>query len=358
MILDPSSIAKSLLVDAVSWPQEEAVRRCLHHVAGPVGIACKEDELLVVTLARNGAAHVAAFIEHHQRLGARGVVVLDNGSTDDTVQIASRYPEVAVYSCPLPFRRYQMPLRRQLLRFGGLHRWVLIADIDERFDYPHSRQVDTGGLLRYLSQNRYTAMVAYLLDLFNNRPLGEAGRPGSDAPLEDAFCELASIVKTVYPSYYQHWLTSGVSLGHIQLRNRLANPQLQMYSGGVRGRVFGLPKLCLLKHPLIYRDGRTRYVNPHFVNRAHVADISGVLYHHKFKQGFADAVTEAVNTVSHWNNSIEYRHYQAVLQRDPDLILMSDAAIRLRGVDDLITRGFIHSSDNFQGSTGAEIHAS
>ena len=75
----------------VSWTMEWRVRplllqACVRHVHGPTEFRYGEEELVALCVVRNGALHVRSFLDHHLSLGVKHVVLLDNGSTDDTVE--------------------------------------------------------------------------------------------------------------------------------------------------------------------------------------------------------------------------------------------------------------------------------
>ncbi len=89
----------------------------------------------------------------------------------------------------LPFKTHKLAFKRYLIskRFGK-GRWILCLDIDEMFDYPYSDVVGLGSLLEYLDRGSYTALVAYMLDRFPEKPLLSVAEDG-DRPL-NVWCEL------------------------------------------------------------------------------------------------------------------------------------------------------------------------
>lgn len=324
------------------WLERVLLPLNVRHISGPRRVRYAEDQAIVVCLARDAAYHIAPFIEHYQGLGATHIVLLDNGSSDDTVRRASAHSFVSVFQTNVPFRGNNRGMRRYLVRRFGMHdHWVLCVDVDELFDYPYSDRIDLGSLLRYLRSKWFTAMAAYMLDMLPDGPLTDID---ATLPLKQAYpCyDISAVRKRGYfeaDGYHgERWVR----------HNTVANPDIKRYVGGIRAQAFDLPEVYLIKHPLMLRDGRTRLVHQHFVDHAAVADVTGVLYHYKFVPGFHAKVDVAVRTGAYALDSWEYRRYQKVLVREPKLSLKTDTARELRSVDDLVSEGFLQVTDDYR----------
>ena len=316
----------------------------VRHLAGPERISYTDDELIVVCLVRNGQPWLPAFIDHYQHLGVKHIIFLDNSSTDSTVTIAARYPDVSIFRTQLPFKDNNDAMRRYLVhRFGGPNRWVLCVDIDEFFDYPNSKHLKLKDFLGYLRHHDYTAIVAYMLDLFPAQ-LDAQTQERHDIQKTHCFYDLSSITKCNYYDFEDPH-TGKKRMMH----NVLSNPHMHGYQGGIRGQLFGLKTLQLIKHPLMRLDGKLRPVeDAHTVDYARVADISGVLYHYKFTGNFAKRVKEAVNLQNYAGNSYEYKHYHEVLQQHPNLLLKTNTTRQLHHVSQLVDEGFLHVTNDYR----------
>ena len=69
--------------------------------------------MAVVALMRDADGHVESFVEHYRKLGAKRIVLLDNGSGDDSVDRGLSYDDVTVLRCTLPFRWFRAARKRQ-----------------------------------------------------------------------------------------------------------------------------------------------------------------------------------------------------------------------------------------------------
>src|SRR5438046_3032170 len=74
----------------------------IEHVFGPQHIQCPPDGCIVVCIVRNGEEYIKAFIKHYLSLNVDHIVFLDNGSTDQTLDIARRYARVTILRTRLP----------------------------------------------------------------------------------------------------------------------------------------------------------------------------------------------------------------------------------------------------------------
>jgi glycosyltransferase involved in cell wall biosynthesis len=81
-------------------------------------------EVLILTL--NEEANLARTLDALERF--RAIVVLDSGSTDATLEIAARYPNVRV--CSRPFDNHATQWQHGLARCGITAEWVLALDAD------------------------------------------------------------------------------------------------------------------------------------------------------------------------------------------------------------------------------------
>jgi len=308
------------------------LRLRLRHVHGPKTIAYGLDELLVLCVVRNGALHVKSFLEHHLALGATHVVLLDNGSTDATIDLARTYDRVTILRTTCPYRRYETIFKRYLVHRFSQHRWNLFADIDERFDYPYSDVIGVRGLLTYLNAHSYTAVVAQMLDLFGDGPLDDR-EPSTP---EDSLAEK-------YP-YYD---ISAVEK-HDYTFGRPANTAIKMHTGGVRKAVFGTEN-GLTKAALILASAEVvPFVGWHHTEHASIADFSCVLLHYPFLSTFYAKVEEAVRTDRYRvSASREYKRYWSRLKDTPHLSLKQETAKRFEGVNSLLDSGFLVVSEEY-----------
>ena len=308
------------------------LRRRIQHVHGPADVAYGEDELLVISVVRNGALYVESFMEHYAALGVAHCVFLDNGSTDDTVARLTAHPRVTVLRTGVPYDRYENTMKRYLAERFSPGRWHLCADIDELFDYPCSDRLPLCWFLRYLDARCFTAGVAQMLDMFSDVPLAALRSTPRDR------------LKTTYPYY---------DLSAIEPRpyewSTLSSPAVRMHWGGIRRTVFGTDN-GLTKAALVRMDGRVRpFVEWHQATGALVADVSTVLLHYPFVSTFVEKVHDAVRTGRYGAVTTgEYVSYARALARDPSLVLMRPTARRFTGLDPLVEEGFLVVSEAYR----------
>jgi glycosyltransferase involved in cell wall biosynthesis len=318
------------------------VHLSIEHLHGPEEVPYREDELVVVCLVRDGRPYVRSFVEHYLSLGAKHIFFLDNGSTDGTVETLKNYDNTTVLRSKLPFKEYKFLMRQYLIdRFGKKDRWCLYADIDELFDYPYSDVVGLNSFLGYLSSNSYTAVAAQMLDMFPEEPL--SGREGSpvDEPLKERhrFYDTSNINRT-----------SVKELNYLDdLNNTLQSDEIEIFRDGIQNTIFG-SRLYLTKHPLVFTDGRIKLSDrsSHWVANAKIADITCVLFHYKFLDGyFHKQAAQAVRERQYHNNSTRYKRYLEALDTNWSLRVKRESARELKGVNDLVENGFLVVSEQY-----------
>lgn len=304
----------------------------IEHLTGPEQVEYAEDELLAICVVRNGAIHVRSFLEHHFRIGVKHIVLLDNGSTDETVALAESFDHVTVLRTECPYRKYENVMKRYLARRFSRNRWNLCVDIDERFDYPYSDRLNLDSFLRYLNERRFSALVTQMLDLFPDASLGElAEMRGLAVDAAELYYDTSAIRKSLYP-----W---GV----------LSNPAVRMHWGGVRNVWFGTEP-GLTKAALVFVDDAVElFVDWHHVRNVRIADLTGVILHHPFAGAFGARVSDAATTGRYGPSATsEYRQYQEGLFRSPGKALRGEAARRMTDVNALLDEGFVVVSESYR----------
>src|SRR5215203_7552643 len=324
--------------------EDKILHSSIEHLHGPEEVPYGGDELVVVCLVRDSRPYVKSFVEHYRSLGVKHLFFLDNGSTDGTVEALKNYDNTTVLRSKLPYKGYRLAFKRFLIdRFGKRDRWCLYADIDELFDYPYSEVVGLNSLLGYLNSNSYTAVAAQMLDMFPEEPLSGREETLQDEPLKER-----------YRFYDISYITRTSIKERLRLRNNtLESDDIEFFSGGIRGAIFGA-RPHLTKHPLVFLDGRVMPMeglsldSDHWVANAKIADISCVLLHYKFLDGyFHKQAAQAVQEENYWNDSADYKRYLQVLDKNPTLQVKRESARELRGVNDLVENGFLVVSEEY-----------
>jgi glycosyl transferase family 2 len=316
------------------------------HLHGPEEISYAEDELVVVSLVRDGRPWVKPFVEHYFSLGVKHLVFLDNGSTDGTVEALKSYENVTVLRSEASFKEHEDPMKRYLIERFGRGRWSLCVDIDELFDYPYSDVIGLDSFLGYLTRNSYTAVVAQMLDMFPETFL--SGRGGNlDEPLKEVhrFYDISDLK------------VKGIK-GHRRCPpdNTYVSDDIEFFKAGIRWTVFGV-NTPLTKHPLVFLDGKVRPIDPgtHWVGNARVADLTCVLFHYKFLgEYFHKQTIRAVREEQYVNNSAPYKKYLHALERAPDLQLKLETSREISSVNDLLENRFLVASEDYVGWVDAE----
>jgi hypothetical protein len=317
---------------------EQLVARSVTHVFGPKRIPCSRNTAIVTCVVRNGEFYIESFIRHYQRMGFRHIVLLDNGSSDDTVTLAREFQNVSVWRSTLPIEAHQRLFKRYLAKRFGQGGWCLDADIDEFFEFPGSDEIELTQLLDYLNRNRYTAVVTQLADMFSARPLSELEALGAGTLQEEYPYYDISNVK--HEPYAQAELT-----GKVGGKNVVGNEATDLLWGGIRRTLWG--NHCLLtKHSLFFQDRDMElFSHVHFHNNARLADVSCAMLHYKLA-GDISAVAEQ-NRIGFSGNGKGYRDCIEFIRSNPNYQVKQATAKRLSRVSELVESGFLFASSSY-----------
>ncbi len=321
---------------AQDWAARRAVISGNTVLHGPAKIELATGEVGVVALVKDAGYFLRAFLEHHQALGVRHFVLVDNGSSDDTVEIAQRFSNVTVIRNTLPAKTYEVLLRvcaaRQVLQGG----WVLFLDADEMFETPLAAPLPR--LLGYLEAGGFTAMVTQMLDLYAPQPYGETkGWTYEDVIAKADQYSLGQVESLPYHDRMQ----IGFSWFLDQNEGAVA-----LKRGGLRREVFG--ESCFLsKHSLVRNQrGVQLMVHPHCASGVRVADVTGLLRHYKLAGDYLgrDRASVAAGT---WDHAEDAKRLAAA-QGGDDFAISPALPERYQGPAALAARGFLELSEAYR----------
>ncbi len=281
-------------------------------------------EIWLFLVARNEALRLPAFLRHHFGLGVSRVILLDNGSTDDTLSIAASDPRIHVFQTFQSFAGNKIAWQELLLRRYGAGHWNLVLDADELFVYADMDTLPLPALARSLDAEPAQALHSVFVEMFPRAPLRDLQyAPGDSLPDAAPFFDAAPYVRVPYRSVF------GLPGSDF------------IYMGGTRARVFGGEFGCSKVPFFQYAPGQFLRLGLHTIEGARLSSHQAAVLHFKYLQDFHEKVArESVRNV-YWNGAAEYKAYAALLEKNPDFTLWHPAASRFTSWRSLADAGLV-----------------
>lgn len=269
--------------------------------------------VLAFVTVRNEAVRLPYFLEHYRKLGVGHFLVVDNGSTDGSLDLLQAQTDVSVWATGASYKasRFGLDWLTWLMRRHGSGHWCLTLDADELLVYPYCETRPLQALTQRLEAEGRRSFGTMMLDMYPQGQLADQTYAAGQNPLE------------VLP-----WFDSGNYV--VQVQPRMRNLWIQ---GGVRARAFfaSEPRRAptLNKVPLVRWGRGFAYVNStHAILPAHLNVVyddaggellSGILLHTKFLPQVVAKAAEEQGRRQHFANSDLYDAYYAGVIASPDL---------------------------------------
>jgi hypothetical protein len=365
-----------LRFDALNAPARDTPD--LPNGLAPIGAppVLADGDIVALMVTRNEALRLPSALRHLRRLGVDRVLLVDNRSTDGTLDIAARDDRVSLVDAPGSYAdsNFGVGWTNALLDRYAQGHWVLVVDADELLVFPGSDRPGGGALCalcRHLDAIGSEALPTILLDCFPERPLRDVRfRSGDDLLAAAPWFEPPSPRRDVcehFPYYQQYGglrerlffpeadPKRPARFAHQKLYNLLWRLEPLRSSRWFRNLA---PKRSpnITKVPLLrWREGSGLVNSTHMLRPAALApeQPSGVLLHFKFLQDFHARAEDAVARGAHFDGSREYRRYLEALERDPAFSLHSGRSVRYAGPEQLVELGLMRDTPAWAEARGA-----
>ena len=288
---------------------------------------------------RNECLRLPAALRHQREIGVSEFFVIDNGSTDGSIEWLLAQPDVHVWQTTDSFAesRFGTDWMLSLLADFGVDRWCTVVDADELLVYPGVGQISLPDFCATLDREGANAMLAIMVDLYPHGVLRDAVYRSGDDPLNTC-----------------RWFDRKV---WTQQSERFAEHQgHESFFGGVRQRVFGAPTVgnkpddgcyfTLNKVPL-FRYNPAMRISPsfHWMDSAHMSSSRGAILHWKFTANLEVAAVHEISRGEHWDGASQYRRYADALTGDPSFALFdAEHSVEYQGPDQLEDLGILRAS--------------
>lgn len=308
------------------------------HLHGPRRIRLSDTEILLVLLTRDAAWYLETFLNHHLGIGVKHVLVIDNGSSDDTVEICRKFDKVTVLQNTLPAKRYESHLRSDLAADFASGGWILFADSDELIEFPKSREGSIEGFTRYCNAEQYTAVVGQVLDRFTTEPFEKVKDLDYEASV-NAFnmYSLRELEKIDYGD------PEKIPFSWHMKDNVSSCPEVKLLRGGVRRELFG-ENPFLSRHVLVRNQpGVVPMAHPHAASNVSIADFTILIQHYKFCGDWISREMKA-SAAALWDYGEDKVRLSVVGESD-SFQFRPRHPLSWRGIETLYPEGFLFASD-------------
>lgn len=302
-------------------------------------IPAARSEIRLFTGVRNELVRMEGFFDHYRRLGVDRFFIMDNASEDGTREYVLSQPDCHCFHTQGSHFAYNIwppTWTNALMNVHGDGHWCIAVDADELLVYPECEQYGLRHLCAFLEQEGVDALIAYMLDMYDERPLLEYSYDGKKPFLE----------ATPYFDRTPGWL---------QPRDGQYPPELMF--GGVReramwpGRFKRILPPCLTKVPLVrWRKGMRYLVAQHMVSPMRFSRLRGVVLHFKFLTGFEAKSVQSIkeNTGLKEKTLEERQAFLEALSANPKLTLKSSHSVRYEDSRQLVSLGWMASTAEYE----------
>jgi len=284
-------------------------RRELRRAVNRTGEIAREDILLFATV-RDEEPRLPYFLDYYRNLGVSHFLIVDNGSTDGSVDFLAQQPDVSVWTTRSSYKRsrFGMDWLTYLQgRYGHGH-WCLTVDPDEFLVYPFCDTRPLRALTDWLDACAIRAFGAMLLDMYPKGRLGDHEYVPGTNPIDIAcWFDSGNYTMSRNPLYWNLWIQGGPRARTLFAEEPQRAPALN-------------------KVPLVKWDRRYAYVSsthmllPRGLNLVYDENggekTSGVLLHTKFINTFPHKASREDVRQQHYANGYEYRAYAESAGRD------------------------------------------
>ena len=295
----------------------------------------KPSDIICCVVVRNESIRLPYFLSYYRQKGVDKFFIVDNESTDNTLQYLLQQNDVYTWHSKLSFDRanFGSAWFEILLRKYGLDHWCLIVDADEILYYTDCESKSLPQLCEELDKGNKKALNSILLDMY------------SDKAITDTHYRKGQSLMEVCPYFDKKFY-------HKKERHAGPYKNQTAYYGGVRQRVLGekrdaylLSKVPLIKYSLdTILTGGQHYTN---IPADKIALERGCLLHFKFFSSFHDRVEDEVSRGNHYNNAMEYVEYAKALVQNSALTLYDkNRSVKLQDSKQLIELGILEPGES------------
>lgn len=278
--------------------------------------AIRKNTILAFIVIRNESNRLPYFIDYYRQKGVGHFLFIDNGSTDGSSDYLGDQPDCSTWYTDASYKNSNFGIHwtNYLLHKYGVGHWCITVDPDEFLIYPHSETRNLIELTDYLISNGQEQMFCVLLDMYSDRKVSDTTYIRGQDPLD------------VCPYFDAN--------GYTQKEN--ASYGDNFIQGGPRRRVFfrDAPSHApaINKTPLVYWKKTCNYISsthllaPKEMNIPHKENLlstTGCLLHFKFFSTMAQKAVEEIERKEHYENSVEYKKYHAVISEAKDILIHS-----------------------------------
>ena len=148
----------------------------------------RKNDILLFCALRNEGVRLPYFLKYYREMGVSHFLFVDNDSTDGSLELLSRQPDVSVWNTRKSYKRsrFGMDWINWLLRKYGHDHWCLTVDPDEFFVYPFFDSRPLPALTDWLEASSIRSFSAMLLDMYPKGRLDAVPYQAGQNPLETA----------------------------------------------------------------------------------------------------------------------------------------------------------------------------
>jgi Glycosyl transferase family 2 len=321
------------------------------------------DEIRLFARCRNESLRLPAFFQHYRSLGVGQFFIVDNDSSDGTIDYLAAQPDVRLFRTT---NRYSeagsgTTWLNALLSDFGAGSWCVTVDIDELLTFPGCEQASLRSLTAHLDRRGHDAFVCLMLDMYSSGPLDEkpyaAGEdliaaapyfdrgPYERAPLDECpgFLIMGGVRQRLFhPKFRTRGF--GARLYHALFNRVLLRTPIVRDNAWIRRLRLPSPP-ALSKVPLVRWNAASRYFRSvHAISPKAVAPETGVLLHFKLLHDLHAKARDESARGEYSRGALEYRRYARTLDQNPRTTFMYEGSVRFESTSQLVRLGLMQDS--------------